>query len=215
LDVWYLNGWVALYQFIFGLLSFPVVFIPLPAPATYVSPRDFGLYFVRGIKCFFGINSQLTIATPDRCDYFWLIFMIFIIFNMTYNILILVVFQRGSSTLAVVASAARLALSNVGFLIKPLAGEAYQNKLTLFDIIALIVLIMGIVLYSLKQERTALPTDPLRKVLDTTTSKLSRVFCFCCHREEEDELYVPDDSVNTVQKYYRTTDKARIDTMYQ
>ena len=39
-------------------------------------------------------------------------------FNVTYNILILVVFQRGSSTLAVVASAARLVLSSFGFLVR-------------------------------------------------------------------------------------------------
>jgi hypothetical protein len=71
---------------------------------------------------------------------------------MCYNILILVVFKRGSSTLAVVASAARLALSNIGFLIPVLAGEATKKKLSIFDIIALLILIAGIVIYRVKEE---------------------------------------------------------------
>jgi hypothetical protein len=75
----------------------------------------------------------------------------------------LVVFQRGSSTLAVVASAARLALSNIGFLIPWLAGEAYQQKLTYFDVIALFILIAGIIIYALTKEYVAEENDFLRR----------------------------------------------------
>lgn len=227
LDVWYLNGWVAFYQLLFGLLSFPVTFIPLPAPATYISPKDFPRYFLNGLKCFFGINSITTGDTPDKCNFMWLVFIIFIAFNMTYNILILVVFQRGSSTLAVIASAARLALSNFGFLIKPLAGEAYQQKLTFYDIIALVVLIMGIVIYSAKQEKVASEDDILRRALEYAVSPFSaawRKIFFFCYRDNgdaTDEIYVrDDDSVNTrqQQQYYTVTSTSRqskIDKMYQ
>ncbi len=72
--------------------------------------------------------------------------------NDSDDILILVVFKKGSSTLAVVASAARLALSNVGFLIPVLAGEALRTTLSYYDIGALFILILGIVVYRLKAE---------------------------------------------------------------
>ncbi|KAG2394201.1 hypothetical protein C9374_003965 [Naegleria lovaniensis] len=159
LDVFYLNSWVALYQFIFGLMSVFTVFIPLP-DSPYVDPANLYEYMWSGIKCFFGFNSVLS----DQCDFFWLVFMVFICFNMTYNILLLVVFKRGSSTLAVVASVARLALSNFGFLIKFLAGEAYLEALSPFDIIALVILILGIIIYSLTSEKIADKHDPIRKV---------------------------------------------------
>lgn len=113
LDVWYMNAWVALWQFVFGLISFPIVFIPLPPPGTYVEPSSVVDYFWNGMKCFVGFNS----LRGDQCSYFYVVFCIFLCFNVTYNILLLVVFQRGSSTLAVIASAARLVLSSFGFLV--------------------------------------------------------------------------------------------------
>lgn len=213
LDVWYLNGWVALYQFIFGLMCFPITFVPIPG-GDYITPRELPQYFLNGLKCFVGIDSIVTGPTPDQCSYFWLVFIVFIAFNMTYNILILVVFQRGSSTLAVIASAARLALSNFGFLIKPLAGEAYQDKLTLFDVLALIILILGIVIYSVKKESSATEKDRLKRFLNFVTRPFELAwqkvfFCFYTNNKKEDEdlLLGGDaaykDSVNT--KYYPAT----------
>ncbi|KAL9658109.1 hypothetical protein ABK040_013022 [Willaertia magna] len=176
LDVFYLNSWVAIYQFIFGLMSVFTVYIVLP-DSPHVEPKDMYNYIWNGIKCFFGVNSELT----DQCDWFWAVFMVFICFNMTYNILILVVFKRGSSTLAVVASVARLALSNFGFLIKPLAGEAYQPSLSWFDIIALVLLILGIVVYSATNEKVAGESDYLRRFYD---------YCFsCCGLRKKEKRY--------------------------
>jgi len=140
-------------------MSVFTVFIPLP-DSPYVDPANLFEYIWSGIKCFFGINSVLS----DQCDFFWLVFAVFICFNMTYNILLLVVFKRGSSTLAVVASVARLALSNFGFLIKFLAGEAYLEALSPFDIIALIMLILGIIIYSVTGEKVADEDDPIRRL---------------------------------------------------
>lgn len=71
---------------------------------------------------------------------------------MCYNVTLLVVFQRGSSTLAVVASAARLVLSNVFFLIPVLAGPVVSKSFPAYDIIALVGLVLGIGLYQLQAE---------------------------------------------------------------
>jgi drug/metabolite transporter (DMT)-like permease len=214
LDVWYMNAWVAFYQFVFGLLCFPMTFIPLPAPATYISPKELPNYFVNSMKCFIGIDSIVSGPSPDKCSYFWLVFLVFIMFNMTYNILMLVVFQRGSSTLAVIASAARLALSNVGFLVKPLAGEAYQHKLSFFDIIALSILILGIVIYSSKPENVASDEDLLKRIVVSIGNKFDMIWYkifFCCRNEEEQDstlIYLSvGESVNNLnqQRYISTT----------
>lgn len=65
--------------------------------------------------------------------------------------------------MAMVASAARLALSNIGFLIPFLAGEEFTfskaigeattKSLSKYDIIALVVLVVGIVIYQIKPEK--------------------------------------------------------------
>ncbi|KAL0486437.1 hypothetical protein AKO1_011993 [Acrasis kona] len=176
LDVWYMNAWVALYQLIFGFISFPIVYIPTPdrdGRRTFINFYDTWTYLGNSWKCFAGINSQ----DNDMCDYFYAIFIIFMAFNMTYNILMLIVFQKGSSTLAVVASAARLALSNLGFLIKFLAGEAYQPELTYFDIIALFVLMAGIVVYSATREYIADDSDFFVRTWNTVFS--------CCNKKKK------------------------------
>ncbi len=207
--MWYLNGWVAFYQFLFGLLCFPITLIPMPAPATYITVKELPQYFANGFKCFFGINSILTGNAPDQCDFFWLIFIIFMTFNITYNILILIIFQRGSSTLAVIASASRLALSNIGFLIPFLAGEATLNKFTLFDGIALIILILGIVFYSLTKESNAKDDDWMLRFQRAIGNALC---CLCNRRKDSEEdvpLFAPSsqpvDNVNMVKKYYEQT----------
>jgi hypothetical protein len=125
----------------------------------------------------------------------------------------LVVFQRGSSTLAVIASAARLALSNVGFLVKPLAGEAYQHKLSFFDIIALIILILGIVIYSSKPENVASNEDILKRIVVSIGKKFDMIWykIFCCQNGEEQDstlIYLSvGESVNNLnqQRYISAT----------
>lgn len=75
----------------------------------------------------------------------------------------LLVFKRGSSNIAMVANTAKLAISNIGFLIPFLAGiyfhasnsiigEATSKSFSKYDIIALVVLVLGIIIYQIKPE---------------------------------------------------------------
>mmetsp|Transcript_9672 Transcript_9672/g.35886 ORF Transcript_9672/g.35886 Transcript_9672/m.35886 type:complete len:578 (-) Transcript_9672:1394-3127(-) len=186
LDVFYMNGWVALWQFLLGIALFPMVFIPLPGGAPYVKPAEFGQYFVNGMKCFAGINSQTVLTgaplnSTDACPGTWMVFLVFIGFNMAYNLLILAVMKRGSSTLAVVASTARLALSNFLFLVRPIAGSSTIPSLSINDIISLILLIFGILFYGARPEKQATPADKVYQV----KQKILRTFCFCFYKEKK------------------------------
>jgi drug/metabolite transporter (DMT)-like permease len=149
LDIWYVQAWVMFWQWIFGLFIFPIVFLPLPKPYTSITIKELPGHLWNGMKCTVGINT----LPGDQCDYFYLVLLVFLVFNLLFNYLMLYVFKYGSSTLAVVAGAARLALSNLGFLIPILAGEATQKKLSLIDIEALVILIVGIIVYSITREQ--------------------------------------------------------------
>lgn len=75
-----------------------------------------------------------------------------------------------------IAAVSRLALSNLFFLVKFIAGEAFESQLSLFDVISLIILVMGIVVYSLTKERTAQKDDTFRKVQETMYERLCNYF---------------------------------------
>ena len=148
LDIWYVQAWTMFFQWVFGLIVFPIVLLPLPAPYESIGIKQIPTNIWRGLKCTVGINS----VASDHCDHFWAILLVFFLFNLVYNYLMLFVIKYGSSTLAMIAAASRIALCNVGFLIPFIAGEAKAKKLTSFDILALVILLLGVVMYSLTKE---------------------------------------------------------------
>lgn len=153
MDVWYFNAWVALFQLLFGAAACWTVFIPMPAPAESIPPSSFPSYIEDASLCFLGIDSD---ARPQaHCSYTWMVFAVYIAFNITFNVTMLYVFQQGSAALAVLASALRLALSSLGFHIPFLAGEATEKKFHVVDVIALIILIVGLVVYKIRPEKQA------------------------------------------------------------
>lgn len=118
------------------------------------------------------------------CEGFYLLTAVFMSLNLTYSYAMLYVFKYGSSTLAVIASAARIALSNFAFLIPIVAGEATTNRLSMFDVEALVICIFGTILYSVTKENKANPaTDRielammhLREQLSNKTYRLASFF---------------------------------------
>jgi len=60
LDVWYLNGWVALFQFIVGL-----AYAPLAAVMTGLELHDIPQNFWDGIRCVF---AEMNFVYPPSCS---------------------------------------------------------------------------------------------------------------------------------------------------
>eukprot|EP01129_Flabellula_baltica_P002059 TRINITY_DN11919_c0_g1_i1.p1 TRINITY_DN11919_c0_g1~~TRINITY_DN11919_c0_g1_i1.p1 ORF type:complete len:385 (-),score=64.50 TRINITY_DN11919_c0_g1_i1:13-1125(-) len=148
LDVWYLNAWVATFQLLLGALTFWMVFINVFSDNANIVPSTLGAYLFDATSCFMGFNTR----PNDLCNEAPVVFMIYMVFNMTYNITLLYVFQKGSATLAVVASALRVALSAFGFQIRAIAGPAFQD-LTVWSVISVIILTGAIVVYRIKPEK--------------------------------------------------------------
>nr|CAG4708893.1 unnamed protein product [Naegleria fowleri] len=140
------------------------------APYSAFNISQFGEYLANGFQCFAGINSM----KGDLCEYVWAVILVFMCFNLAFNISKLFVFKYGSSTLAVISAALRLVLSSVGFMIPVLAGPATSSHLTALDLEALVILVLGVIMYSATEEKR-LKVDPihewLKKYLSETVRK--------------------------------------------
>eukprot|EP00947_MAST-08B_sp_MAST-8B-sp1_P003513 g3513.t1 len=79
------------------------------------------------------------------------IFLAFIVFNITYNMLMLYVFKHGSSTLFVIANAVRLPLVDL-LLMWPAVAGASSEMFTHYDGFALVMLVLAIVVYYAQKE---------------------------------------------------------------
>jgi hypothetical protein len=161
LDVWYFNAWVALFQLGWGLTMAWSVFIPFPAPAKHVALRDFPAYLINASACFLGMHKGET--SNNVCDYTWAVFAVFIAFNVIANVLMLWIFQRGSAVLAIISGTAKLVLINFAYHIPLLAGEALVTEFSLYNLVALGIIIVGIVVYRLHREVHPTLTTPVEE----------------------------------------------------
>jgi len=159
MDIWYFSGVVALYQLIVGFGTFWTVFINLPAPSKHVSISKFPDYMMDATACLLGYSST---NSDSNCEFSWAIFGVFLLFNITFNVLITFVMKRGSATLAVIASTTTLALTSLGYHIPILAGEAKVESITSYSIISLFIIIIAIFVYKIRDEiRDEIPSEDL------------------------------------------------------
>mmetsp|Transcript_40508 Transcript_40508/g.65699 ORF Transcript_40508/g.65699 Transcript_40508/m.65699 type:complete len:548 (-) Transcript_40508:233-1876(-) len=146
LDLWYFNAWVATAQLAVGLLLAPTIFIPLLAGGDLeqpVHPVEFPQYLADAALCFIGVNTY----DDDLCDGSsptWSIFLIFTAMTVGFNIM-LSTFTSGPA-LQLTVSLLRLLVSDFGFGVQVVAGEATYS-LQEADIICLLLLLAGLILY--------------------------------------------------------------------
>jgi len=150
LDIWYANAWIGVFQFLWGIATVWTVNIKaFMSPHAAVPWDKFFDYISNANDCFLGhvvkdISSGVEHTYCDKSPV--KIFVFFIIFNITYNQLMLYTFAAGSSSLFVTASAVRLPLVALLCTSGFLAGDAKQS-FTVYDGFALFILVMAIVLY--------------------------------------------------------------------
>lgn len=152
MDVWYMNAWIGMWQLFWGLLTSPTIALAFTPDTMPLS--DLPGYIVDANKCFFGYNAQKGDKCADPISGVpVVVFCFFIVFNLTYNQLMLYVFKRGSSVLFVVASAVRLPLVDLLLMSGFIAGRA-KEQFSLYDGFSLFALVLAIVTYySEKEER--------------------------------------------------------------
>ena len=147
IDVVYLNGWVAVYQFLIALpLCIPSSQV-IKMPVAAIVPNLWG-----GMLCWMGINSitAQTAQVPgslvplDDCSTAPLYVSTYLLFNIIFNILIVVILKHGSANIMWMASTVIVPLSNLAFSMDFMPGHKPLNS---FDIVGLVVIMLGLVLY--------------------------------------------------------------------
>lgn len=135
IDVVYLNGWVAVFQF---LISIPLC---VPSASVINIPLDGIMDNMKGgMLCWMGYNS----LPSDNCAAGPLYVTLYLFFNIIYNILIVVILKHGSANIMWMASTVIVPLSNVAFSLNFMPGHV---PLKSWDIYGLLVIMMGLVVY--------------------------------------------------------------------
>eukprot|EP01125_Pyxidicula_operculata_P011939 TRINITY_DN3909_c0_g1_i1.p1 TRINITY_DN3909_c0_g1~~TRINITY_DN3909_c0_g1_i1.p1 ORF type:complete len:216 (+),score=30.45 TRINITY_DN3909_c0_g1_i1:469-1116(+) len=148
MDVWYFNAWIALFQFLFGLCTFPMIFDKFLAGGNSIDPSDLPDYVENSFRCFVGSNS----IANDACEETPFVFIVYLIVNLIFNVSLLSVFKYGSATLASIAGSVRVALSAFAFNFSFVAGVKKQKSLTWFDYVGVIIVIFGLIVYRMRNE---------------------------------------------------------------
>lgn len=142
IDVVYLNGWVAIFQFLFAIpLCIPSAQV-INVPIDGILPNMYG-----GALCWMGIDTIKDASPgmqPDDCSSAPLFVSLYLVFNIIYNLLIVVILKHGSANILWMASTVIVPLSNVAFSLDFMPGH---KPLTQFDVAGLFVIMFGLVLY--------------------------------------------------------------------
>ena len=165
IDVVYLNGWVAVYQFLFS--------IPLCVPSSMVIgmyPQDIIPNLWGGAKCWVGVNTIVAGNAkglpPDDCSAAPLFYNLYLAFNVVFNILIVVILKHGSANIMWMASTVIVPLSNVAFSLSFMPGHRPMNT---YDVIGLGVIMLGLIFYRFMGQISAY----LRKLYGNVTPPLN------------------------------------------
>jgi len=142
IDVVYMNGWVAVYQFIISI----ILAVP-SAYATKLTAQTLPQNILDGAKCYVGINSVFEAANGlqvDDCKMSPVYVTLYMFFNVMYNILIIMILKYGSSNILWLAMTILVPLANFAFVL-PFMPE--PTKLTPFNYVGLVVIMVGLVIY--------------------------------------------------------------------
>lgn len=146
LDPMYLNGWVAVFQFLFSLvIAIPSALVSDPPVPLDELPAN----MLNGLKCYVGISTKTCgnddDCTADDCNPQAPMFVnIYLVFNQFYNLLIILILKYGSANLLYLALTLMVPLGNVAFTIP---GVPQRQTLKPTDIVGLVVICAGLGCY--------------------------------------------------------------------
>lgn len=150
IDVVYLNGWIAVWQFVVTVL-----FVVPAAYASKVAIGDIPSNSWDGLKCYVGVNSILDNGPScppesagddcsDECSSSVYFVNIYFLFNLGYNILIILILKYGSANILWLAMTVMVPLGNCAFALDFVPGH---KPLTVYNFIGLALILGGLLVY--------------------------------------------------------------------
>ena len=144
LDVVYLNGWVSVFQI---LLCVPMA-VP-SASAQQIPILDLPANTLEGWRCYMGVDT-VTKHNPvpgkplDHCESAPLYVTLYIVFNLAYNVLVILVLKYSSAMMLAMLSTILVPMSNVAFSLRFIPGH---QPLRPSDLMGLLIIMLGLVMY--------------------------------------------------------------------
>eukprot|EP00904_Undaria_pinnatifida_P007497 jgi/Undpi1/3878/HiC_scaffold_16.g07246.m1 len=139
MDVIYLNGWVAVYQFMASLL--------FAVPSAYamglpVSVRMGGVAVVlqRSTKYRPPDKKPIHYVPPDHCGTAPFFVTMYLCFNLVYNVVLIVILKYGSANVLFLASTVMVPIGNVAFSLK---FVPHHQDLKISDTMGLLFILTG------------------------------------------------------------------------
>jgi len=159
LEVMYASLWAGWWQIFWGLLLFPANWIPLPSPAVPNPPDETFDFLKRSLVCFVGhvpldssglpIEADSVCASPGGSAAVW--FVIYLLFNVSFNVLLLWLTKRMSGTWAQVATVLCLDIASLFSQFRFLMGNE-ASTLVYEDYLGLAIAAVAMWVYNLQDE---------------------------------------------------------------
>lgn len=154
-DVFYVTFWSGWFQILWGWLCIPLMWITLPGQAKPLAPGDTFKAIANTISCIAGQvpdpeNDQTCAGAPPP----WVWVIVYLAFNLTFNIAFTWLTKRMSAAWAQVATVLCLNLCNMFSSMKVIMGDNAQ-PLTLSDWLGAIIVSIALWVYNLEPETTA------------------------------------------------------------
>ena len=154
LEIMFATTWSGMWQVLWGILFFPMQWIPLPPPAEVTTPKELPSYLADSVTCFFGTSpsdSQLDQACEAQGGSAALWFMVYVIFNLFFNVLLLWLTKRMSALWASIATVLCLDLASLFSMSPALMGDE-ATLLSFSDYLGLVVAGIAMWAYCLMPE---------------------------------------------------------------
>jgi drug/metabolite transporter (DMT)-like permease len=139
LDPILINGWVSLFQFMFGL---PLAIPAGLASSPKVKPLELPQNWSHGIGCLFAqTNSVGQGCHPDDCSEAALWVHLFMLSSVVFTLSMMFVLKYGSSSLLYLGLTLMVPLGHLVFSLHS------PSSVDIYDVLGLVVLVAGLVLY--------------------------------------------------------------------
>ena len=147
-DIWWMNLWISVWQFLFGILMFPIMLLPLSGSDLTIKASDVGSYFNDAFKCqFAGINSR----PNDQCENNLLYLIIYNVISTFINILMFMMIKEGSATYYMIINTVKLPIQAWLGSFKSIAGSNY-SPININNLFSFVLLAVSTVVYNNKKE---------------------------------------------------------------
>ena len=117
--------------------------------STGIPVADIPSNLIGGMKCLYGINtiteaSEDGSVLPDECSMGFIYVSTYLVFNVGYNLIMIVILKHGSANILWMASTVIVPLSNVAFSLQFMPNHQPMKTM---DIVGLVIIMFGLLIY--------------------------------------------------------------------